>query len=316
MNKNKHTILLFMLGGLALIVGLVLLLPLIANNTNEQQQDTRPIISTSIYPLYFLAREIADENTQIVNLTPPGAEPHDYELTPGDIRTITESALLLMNGGELEHWGEDLAKIVDPAQTEVLTMANALPVRTIGHNDSQVIDPHFWLSPVLMRQMTDIVLEAIIRTDPTRADIYRARAAALSAKLESLDREFRTTLSSCSSKELVTAHDAFGYLAAEYGLITIPVSGLSPENEPSPRQMAEVAEIVRERKVKVIFFETLVSPRLAETLARETGARTLMLDPLEGIDPEEAKGGANYLTVMQKNLKELSEGLSCHTQAI
>jgi zinc transport system substrate-binding protein len=181
----------------------------------------------------------------------------------------------------------------------------------MNNDGEKVLDPHFWLSPVLMKEMSKSITDALARVDPEHADEYRERRAGLDNELDTLDGEYRSTLSSCEKKDLVSSHNAFGYLAAEYGLTTLPIAGISPEAEPSPKQMAEIATLVRERDVNAIFFEALVSPRLAETLAQETDVRTLMLNPLEGLEEEDIAFGANYLSVMRENLANIKDALEC-----
>lgn len=308
MNKDIRTIIIFSTIAVALLGSFLFILPLFFGT---KETDDRMTVATSIYPLYFVASEIAGPDARVINLTPPGAEPHDYELTPGDISTVTQSELLIINGAGLEHWGKDLNELLKGTPAEVLSIADSLPTRTMDHDGEKVLDPHFWLSPLLMKEMARSVTDAFVRVDPEHAEAYRARGIALDNELSVLHEEYRSTLSSCAKKELVSSHNAFGYLGVEYGLATLPIAGISPEAEPSPRQMAEIATLVRERGVNAIFFEALVSPRLAETLAEETGVRTLMLDPLEGLNEDKVEVGANYLSVMRENLANLKDALEC-----
>jgi zinc transport system substrate-binding protein len=169
-------------------------------------------------------------------------------------------------------------------------------------------DPHVWLDPVRLAAIADRLAERLGDADAAHRDGYRARAAALRTDLESLDREFAAGLTNCARTEIVTSHAAYGYLAARYGLEQIPIAGLDPEAEPTPQRVAEVAALARERGVTTIFFETLVSPKVAETVAAEIGAKAEILDPIEGLAPG---SDDTYLTVMRANLARLRAALGC-----
>jgi zinc transport system substrate-binding protein len=305
--KNTRTIVFFTLGGVVLIVLAMLILARFSPTPGDRDS-TQMTISSSIYPLSFLAHEIAGEHARVLTLTPAGVEPHDYELTPQDIGTMSKSALVIMNGAGLEPWGDSIGSILQESGTRTLVIGD-LPFRDMKSDGYS--DPHFWLSPPLMREIANAIAHEIIRIDPAHESDYRVRLATLDQKLSTLDTEFRSTLAVCTRRDLVTAHDAFGHLASEYLLSPLPIAGLSPELEPSPRQLVEITELVRSRGVKVIFFEALVSPKLAETLAAETGTRTLMLDPLEGLDAESVAKGEDYFSAMRMNLKNLSIALEC-----
>jgi zinc transport system substrate-binding protein len=159
--------------------------------------------------------------------------------------------------------------------------------------------------------MTDKILAGFIAVDPTNTNYYQTNEVKLKADIATLDTEYKQRLANCVSKDIVTSHAAFGYLATTYGLTQVPISGLSPDAEPSPKQLADVADFVKKNNVKYIFFESLVSPKLSETIARETGTKTMVLDPIEGIIPEDLAKGYNYLTVMESNLKNLELVLQC-----
>jgi zinc transport system substrate-binding protein len=172
-------------------------------------------------------------------------------------------------------------------------------------------DPHVWLDPTLMAAIADEVGAALTRADPAGASVYQQNAAAYGAELEALHREFSDGLRDCDRRVIVTAHAAFGYLAARYGLMQEPIAGVSPEAEPDPRRLAELADLVKREGVTTILTEELVSPRVAETLAREAGVKTAVLNPLEGLTPEELTQGEDYASVMRQNLSTLRVALGC-----
>lgn len=260
-------------------------------------------VAASFYPLYFLAAEIGGDRAEVFSVTPAGTEPHDYELTPNEMMKIENSRLLVINGSGFEAWGEDIFKNIDPRETVAVRAGDGLP------GDGS--DPHFWLSPVLAGQMADNILAGFIKADPAGAAYYEIRAADLKNKLSALDAEYRAGLAGCAKKVIITAHAAFGHLAAAYGLEQKAIAGLSPESEPSPREMAAIASFAQANGVEYIFFESLVSPKLAETIAREAGAKTLVLNPLEGLTAEEIAAGQDYLSEMRRNLSNLRIALQC-----
>jgi zinc transport system substrate-binding protein len=268
-------------------------------------------VTASFYPLYFFASQIGGDKVNVINITPAGAEPHDYEPTPNDVASIENSKFLILQGTGLEPWGENIKKNIDPKQTTVITVGQELMTQNVVEDGTTVIDPHTWLSPPLASEMADKILAGFIAVDPVNAVYYQTNEAKLKTDLVTLDTEYKNGLANCTSKDIVTSHAAFGYLSTTYGLNQVPISGLSPDAEPSPKQLADVADFVKKNKVQYIFFESLVSPKLSETIARETGTKTMVLDPIEGITQEDLAKGDNYMTVMHSNLKNLEIVLQC-----
>lgn len=298
-----------------LIVGIVFvgLLTLIIKN-----KSTTPVVSSgkvqvvaSFYPLYYFASQIGEDKANVLNITPAGAEPHDYEPTPSDIASIENSKLLILQGTGLEAWGKDVQSNIDPKNTTVITVGQDLMTQNVVEDGKSIIDPHTWLSPPLASEMADKILTGFIAVDPTNTAYYQANEIKLKADLATLNTEYKNGLANCVSKDIVTSHAAFGYLSTTYGLNQVPISGLSPDAEPSPKQLADIADFVKKNKVQYIFFESLVSPKLSETIARETGTQTMVLDPIEGITSEDLAKGVNYITVMESNLKNLELVLQC-----
>lgn len=177
-------------------------------------------------------------------------------------------------------------------------------------SSSENHDPHIWLDPVLAKEMARRIYDAVAAADPDNKSYYEENFNELAAKLNELDKSYRENLANVNRKEFITSHAAFGYMAKRYGLVQIPISGLSPQEEPSPKKMAELAELCRQKNIKYIFFETLVSPKLSEILAQEVGAKTLVLNPIGGLTYEEIKAGKDYFSIMQENLENLKKALS------
>lgn len=261
------------------------------------------MVTTSFYPVYYLAGEIGGNKIMAVNITPAGAEPHDYEPTPQDMIQIEKSRLLIINGG-IEPWAGKIRKNLQGKQTQILEVNTGL-VNQVSQ------DPHIWLDPVLAKQMADKIAQALVKLEPENATYFQTNVTILKVKLDQLDRAYREGLAKCRSNEIVTSHAAFSYLVDRYGLKQIAIAGLSPDAEPSLLDLARTADFVKMYQVKYIFFESLVSPKLARTLAAETGSRTLVLNPLEGLTQAEINSGQNYLSIMEDNLKNLRTALQC-----
>jgi zinc transport system substrate-binding protein len=172
-------------------------------------------------------------------------------------------------------------------------------------------DPHVWLDPRIARRQVETIRAALAAVDPEGAPGYGERAAAFIGRLDALDAAFEAGLRDCARREIVTSHAAFAYLARRYRLTQVAITGLTPGMEPSPSDLAALARFARHHGVTHVFFETLVSPRLAQTLAREVGAASLVLNPLEGLTREEAAAGKGYLAVMEDNLRHLRLALGC-----
>ena len=299
---------------LGLIIGIVFvgILTLVINNAQKPTVKSNKLqVTTSFYPLYFFSSQIGGDKANVVNITPAGAEPHDYEPTAQDIAQIENSKLLVLNGGGLEAWGDNIQKNIDPQKTTVVIAGQNLTNQKVLENEQNVIDPHVWLSPQLAKEMVDKITESFIAVDSTNTEFYQANANTLKTKLDNLDSEYKQGLSSCSEKNIITSHAAFGYLATSYGLNQVSITGLSPDAEPSPAQLADIVKFAKANNVKYIFFESLISPKLANTIATEVGAKTLVLNPIEGLSNDEISQGNNYLTEMQNNLANLRTALQC-----
>ena len=248
----------------------------------------------SFYPLAFAAEQVGGPGLNVENLTPPGAEPHDLELSPIDAAAVRDARLVLLLGHGFQPQLEDAAGGGD----NVLRLLDTPGLDVLPNGD-----PHVWLDPLRYARIVMRIGEALGREQA---------AAQLVSRLRELDAEYRSGLADCARHEIVTSHEAFAYLAQRYGLEQIPITGLSPEAEPQPADLAHVVQLVEERGVTTIYYETLVSPRIAETVARETGATTAVLDPIEGLTKDEIAAGDDYFTRMRANLRALEEGLGCH----
>lgn len=260
---------------------------------SDDHSSPRETVVASFYPLAFAAEQVGGEAVSVENLTPPGAEPHDLEVSPSDVSKIKSADLVLLLGQGFQPQLEDAAgsgpDVVALLDTPALDL----------HPDG---DPHVWLDPI--RYMKIVERLGVVLRRP-------AAASRLLVRLRKLDREYRRGLADCPRREIVTSHEAFAYLTERYGLHQIAITGLNPEAEPTPQALQETVEVVRASHATTVYFERLVSPRLAETVARETGTKTAVLDPIEGLTDTERNEGADYFTLMRANLRALQTGLGC-----
>ena len=249
--------------------------------------DPRPTVVAAFYPLAWAAGEIAGDRYRVVDLTPPGAEPHDVELSPRDVEAIRDAELVVYAGGGFQPAVEDAVADRDGPSLDVLA----------GEPD-----PHVWLDPVRFSTTAPALGDALGRP---------AAGRRLAKAIEDLGREYEEGLRSCRRRTLVSSHAAFGHLAARYGLTVRSLAGTSPEAEPGPRELERLVDEVRAAGVTTVFTEPLVSDRLADTVAREAGVEVATLDPIEGLSEERLDAGEDYLSVMRKNLDALREALGC-----
>jgi len=260
----------------------------------------RRTVVAAFYPLAYAAQKIGGSTVAVENLTPPGSEPHDLELAPKTVARIVRADVVLYLGHGFQ---PAVAAAVQQADGKTVDVLTGLPLDANPPGEEGLTaDPHVWLDPILFARIVDRIGNVL--DAPARAD-------ALVAALHRLDGAYRTGLVHCARREFVASHAAFGYLAKRYGLTQVPITGLTPESEPTARQLANVVKLVRRTHASTVFSETLVSPRLANTVAREAGARTAVLDPIEGLTPAEQARDEDYLSVMRQNLAALRRALAC-----
>ena len=275
----------------------------------------RLVVTASFYPLQFVVQRVGGSMVRVRSLTRPGVEPHDLELTPRDVAGLSSSDVAVYLKGFQPAVDQAIAAngpatVVDVAPAAHLDLRytrieDGVPRRRLGGSP----DPHFWLDPSRLARAAALVTDRLAQVDPGHAPYYRINLAALDRDLTALDGQLRSNLASCAGTELVTSHTAFGYLAERYGMRQIGITGLAPDAEPDPGRLAQAAAFVRTHRVRTIYYETLVSPVIARTVAAETGARVAVLDPIEGVDASSA--GADYLEIMRANLQTLRRGQPC-----
>lgn len=294
---------------LLLVTGIIIF----TKNNDGSRSESKTNVVASYYPLYNFAKNIGGDRVQVTNITPAGSEPHDYEPSPQQLVAAYESDVFIYNGGTFEPWVDKFVldyKHVKVSGGSGVDLIDGYDEET-SELSSEVKDPHFWLDPVLARQIVNNIRDGLIKADVGSKDYFTNRAKEYDDKLAQLDQEFKAGLANCDSRSAITSHAAFGYLAKRYNLDIISIAGISPDEEPSPARLAELTQVVKDKNIKYVFFENLVSPKLAETIATETGAKTALFNPIEGISDEEEKQGKDYLSIQRENLQNLRTALSC-----
>lgn len=290
--------------------------------TTAPKQEPALKVYVSIYPVYYLAQRIGGERLDLTLIIPPGTDAHDFEPKAKLVGEMTKADVIFYNGLGLEHWTESLFGQL-PKSVTVIETSVGIETHTIdevlkgdshqhehNHNHgAEGLDPHIWLDPTKAIQQAAHVLEALKAADSEGANVYTENFEALKADLEELDAKFQADLSAFKRREIVVGHAAFGYLVERYNLKQIAISGISPLEEPSAAALGELTHVVKDNKVTTIFYETLASPKFSEVLAAETGTKTAVLNPLEGLTQEEFDAGEDYISIMMKNLEAIKASL-------
>jgi len=288
---------------------MVLLAP--ACGGTEGSRDGRASVVAGFYPLAEAAQRIGDGCVSVTNLTPPGVEPHDLELTADDVEALATADAVLLMGGGFQPALEEGAAASDGVVIDVLAVADAtLPPPPSVAEDGLSADPHLWLDPGRWADVVRMLGDDLAVILPASCDAT-ANADAYARQLETLDADFADGLSACERTTIVTTHAAFGYLADAYGLTQEAIAGIVPEAEPSAQRLAQLRELVEREGITTIFTEDLVAPDVAETLAAEAGVQVATLRTLEGLTDDQLSAGADYRSVMRENLATLEEALGC-----
>jgi zinc transport system substrate-binding protein len=314
---KKPFLLLWVLSlGIALLVGC-------GRQEHPAPAPVKPVVVTTLYPLYEFARQVVGDRMEVQLLLPPGVEPHHFEPTPDDMARIHRAALFVYIGPFLEPWAERVIAGLDRQKVRVVTAAEQvrlLPAPSHGgrqhdhhrHGDHAAYDPHVWLDFEADQAMVATLLNALVAADPAGAEQYRQRASELKRQLAELDQRYRNGLANCGSRVLLHGgHAAFGYLAHRYNLTYQPAAGVTAELEATPQRLAQLVQQVRQYQVKAVFMEQLDSPRVADTLARETGATVRRLHGAHNVGKEERQRGVTFIGLMEENLTQLQAGLGC-----
>lgn len=268
--------------------------------SDQKKPPTNKIeVAASFYPMADFISQVGKDKVTVTNLTPVGVEPHDFEPSPQDILTIRNADVFIYSGAGFEPWANKV--IVDIKKATVVINA-AEKILLLPD------DPHYYLDPIIDKKIIAHIATKLSVADPKNKSFYLKNAANYISELDKLDMQYKKGLKNIKSKDIVVSHNAFAYLAKRYNLNQIAIAGTG-EEEPSPLRLAAVASFVKKRQIRYIFIEKLANPRLSKTIAKETGAKTLVLDPVEGLTPAEQKKGKNFISLMKENLNNLKIAL-------
>ena len=282
-------------------------------------------VVTSLYPLYDFSKNIGKQRVELSLLLPPGVEPHSFEPKPADIVNLNKADLFIYTNKYMEPWVDDIIKGIDNNKAMLLDSSKGIILmeeadernhdKKNAHKDTRGhsgMDPHIWLDFDNSIKMVDTIRDAFILKDEAGREHYMKNADDYKSALRELDRKYRSSLGRCKKKIFITGgHFAFGYLARKYGLTYVSAYGFSPDAEPTPWQLAKISGLLKQLGLNYIFHEELLMPRVADTLARETGAKLLLLHGAHNISREEFEGGSSFIKLMEKNLENLEKGLEC-----
>lgn len=303
-------------------VSLALVLSACSTKNTIRSGGEKVSVYTSFYIMYDFTQKIACDRAEIINMVPAGTEPHDWEPTPKDIAGLYSADLFIYNGCGMESWAEKVVETLNSPSLVVVEASRNIKEREPAEHDhdhsddseshshgEEGHDPHVWLDPQNAKIQMEAIKDGLIKVDPINSKYYEENFIFYAKKLDDLDRLYKEAVLEFSRKDIVVSHEAFGYLCDAYGLVQVAIEGISSESEPTPAKMAQIIKFVRENDVKVIFFEELASPKVAEAIARETGVKTDLLNPLEGLSDENLKAGKDYFSVMEENLEALKRAL-------
>jgi zinc transport system substrate-binding protein len=315
-----------------MIVLIIVMVSLLLSSCTTKTSNTTTIdenkmmVYTSFYAMYDFAGKIGGDKINLINLIPTGTEPHDWEPSAEDIVNLEKADVFIYNGAGMEGWVEKVLESLE--NKDLIIIETSRDIEIIKTNEDEEheaeeeheseeeqghahldYDPHVWLDPMFAKKQMEAIKEGLIIADPENKEYYENNYLNNAKLLDELDEEFKDRLALFTKREIIVAHEAYGYLCKAYELKQVPIEGLNADAEPSAARMAEIIEFAKANNIKTIFFEELVSPKVAETIANEIGAQTEVLSPLEGIMEEDLSKGKDYFSVMRDNLEALVKAL-------
>lgn len=301
-----------------LAVSLLALLLIIPGCRKEEQQSGKLQVVATLFPLYDFAKRIGGEKAQVTLLLPPGVEPHSFEPRPEDMIRVSRADLFIYTNRFMEPWAAGIVAGVEKGKVTLVEGGKGIPLieaagaegHEHGHEAEESMDPHVWLDLDNARLMAGNILAALIARDPSNKGYYEQNAAGLTKELAALDQRYRETLATAPKKVFLHGgHYAFGYLARRYDLKYVSASAVNADSEPTPARLADLVKLMRRERLSYVYTEELLSPRVAETIARETGAKVLMLRAGHNVTREELERGVSFTSIMEENLRNLKTGL-------
>jgi len=299
---------------------LVLLLGTSCSTTEkkEQQQDKKPIVAVTTFALYDITKHIAQESVELINILPFGVDPHSFEPTPKLMAKIEKADVVFYSGAGLEPWIHGFhftCKAIDMSKYVTLRELNKDEFEHHQHHDEQcahnTLDPHYWLDFENMKKMTEVITQELIRLQPMKKEVYLAHKKSYISMLDNLEKEYKEILSQCRLDSVVISHNALGYLSQKYNFKVESLSGLSPEAQPSAKDITRVMQDIKKEHISTVFFEHFVNDAIVKSIAKDTGVTLEVFQPLGNITADEAKAGLSYEDIMKKNLNKLSKALMC-----
>jgi zinc transport system substrate-binding protein len=300
----------------AVLVGVVIALTQCKGASQKNTDAGRIKVVTTLFPLYDMAKNIGGDKAEVSMLLPPGVEPHTFEPKPTDIVRISEADCFVYTGRFMEPWAEDIIKGITNKKLIVVDASKGTRmIPAVFHDKDEpagALDPHIWLDFDNAKIMSQNIAEALEVKDPADNDFFKQRAEAYNKRLSDLDAAFRKALGACKSKEIVYGgHYAFGYWARRYGIRYRAAQGVSPDAEPTAKDLARLVEQIKKNNIKYVFYEELTSPKIAETIARETHAGLLLLNAAHNLTKDQFQRGVSFFDILLADLEQLKIGLEC-----
>jgi zinc transport system substrate-binding protein len=289
-----------------------------------EKEDGKLEIVTSFYPMYDFTKNVAKDKANVSMLIDGGVESHDYEPSAKDMAKIQNADVFVYNSNEMETVLEN----IDTSKVKVIEASKGIELlkgseshdgedhdehadeeehegHDHDHGHSHAFDPHVWLDPLLVKKEVRTISDALIEIDSKNKDYYEKNTTEYLSKLDKLNDDYVAAFEGAKSRKFVTQHTAFSYLANQYGLEQVAISGLSPDQEPTPKELKGIQDLVKKENINVIYTESSASEKIAKTIADATGADLAVLNPMESVSKKDRENGADYLSIMAENLEAL-----------
>ncbi len=277
------------------------------NNLAGRDDKNKRKIYTTFYPLQYITKQVAGDSFEVINIVPAGVEPHDFEPSAREIANLNSGAAFVYLGEEIDTWAEQVA--TDISKNGVATISVSKSINLIDAEEAK--DPHFWLDPTLVSEFSSKLSDQLAAKFPDKKDLFPANQLSFSTKLNLLDIETKTSLAKCKFNKIIVSHDAYSYFAQKYNIQIIPITGLSPEDEPSSQQISEIINTIKQNNLEYIFLESSANNKITDTISLETNTKTLELNPIETITDEQIKNNEDYISIYKSNLNNLKIALKC-----